>query len=444
MSEKPKVSRRHFLGTAAAAGGLSALPLRSSRSADRDVVVVGAGIAGITAARLLREQGYSVTVLEARSRIGGRAYTESKTFGIPYDHGCAWLHSADINPLTDMVRGAGYDVLDEGSRDIWLHFDGQEASDGDYASAGEAYGMLQDRLESWSGERDMSVAELSPPNDRFDRLAHARLGPLEAGVETSSLSVADVNVQEGTGVEYMVPGGMAKAILDGIGGVDVELGKPVDLIDWSGDAVAISGIWGTLTARTVVITVSSGVLASGHLRFVPALPEWKHSAITTLPMGVLEKTAFLLTPGSITDADTNTLYVQGSETAMIWDYLLKPFGSDLVIAFSGGQDARDLHKLTDQDATEAALEGLISVFGSDIRKAVRKTHLTNWADDPWALGAYAAATPGNLKSRQALSQPVAERLFFAGEAVVPEWATQATAAWLSGRQAAEDIIRKLG
>ena len=96
-------------------------------------------------------------------------------------------------------------------------------------------------------------------------LAHARLGPLEAGVETSSLSVADVNVQEGTGVEYMVPGGMAKAILDGIGGVDVELGKPVDLIDWSGDAVAISGIWGTLTARTVVITVSSGVLASGQL-----------------------------------------------------------------------------------------------------------------------------------------------------------------------------------
>ena len=265
MSEKPKVSRRHFLGTAAAASGLSALPLRSSRSADRDVVVVGAGIAGITAARLLREQGYSVTVLEARSRIGGRAYTESKTFGIPYDHGCAWLHSADINPLTDMVRGAGYDVQDEGSRDIWLHFDGQEASDGDYASAGEAYGMLQDRLESWSGERDMSVAELSPPNDRFDRLAHARLGPLEAGVETSSLSVADVNVQEGTGVEYMVPGGMAKAILDGIGGVDVELGKPVDLIDWSGDAVAISGIWGTLTARTVVITVSSGVLASGQL-----------------------------------------------------------------------------------------------------------------------------------------------------------------------------------
>ena len=163
-----------------------------------------------------------------------------------------------------------------------------------------------------------------------------------------------------------------------------------------------------------------------------------------LPMGVLEKTGFLLAPGSITDADTNTLYVQGSETAMIWDYLLKPFGSDLVIAFSGGEDARDLHKLTDQDATEAALEGLISVFGSDIRKAVRKTHLTNWADDPWALGAYAAATPGNLKSRQALSQPVAERLFFAGEAVIPEWATQATAAWLSGRQAAEDIIRKLG
>ncbi|MEQ9200594.1 MAG: FAD-dependent oxidoreductase, partial [Rhodospirillales bacterium] len=153
---------------------------------------------------------------------------------------------------------------------------------------------------------------------------------------------------------------------------------------------------------------------------------------------------FLLAPGTISEADTNTLYVQGSETAMVWDYLLKPFGSDLVIAFTGGQEARDLHKLSNRDATEAALEGLASVFGTNIRKAVRTTHLTNWAGDPWALGAYAAVTPGNLKSRQALGQPVAERLFFAGEAVIPEWATQATAAWLSARQAAEDIIRQLG
>ncbi|MEQ8709672.1 MAG: FAD-dependent oxidoreductase [Rhodospirillales bacterium] len=444
MSAKSSLSRRHFLGITAAAGGLSALPVRNGRAADRDVVVIGAGIAGITAARLLREQGYSVTVLEARGRIGGRAYTEDATFGIPYDHGCAWLHSADINPLTGLVRDAGYDVRDEGTRDIWLHLDGREGTDGDYASAGEAYGILQDRLESWNDERDLSVAELSPPNDRFDRLAHARLGPLEAGVETASLSVADVNAQAGTGVEYMVPEGMARAILEGIGSVDVELGKPVEQIDWSGDAVVVSGAWGTITARTILITVSTGVLAAGNIRFVPALPEWKYSAISTLPMGVLEKTGFLLAPGTISEADTNTLYVQGSETAMVWDYLLKPFGSDLVIAFTGGQEARDLHKLSNRDATEAALEGLASVFGTNIRKAVRTTHLTNWAGDPWALGAYAAVTPGNLKSRQALGQPVAERLFFAGEAVIPEWATQATAAWLSARQAAEDIIRQLG
>ena len=93
--------------------------------------------------------------LEARSRIGGRAYTEDRTFGIPYDHGCAWLHSADINPLTELVANQGYDTFDEGSMDTWLYLDGREASDESYASADEAFGILGDRLQEWSGGTDL-------------------------------------------------------------------------------------------------------------------------------------------------------------------------------------------------------------------------------------------------------------------------------------------------
>lgn len=436
-------SRRKFITTSAAGLAAPLLLPRTGRTADVDAVVIGAGIAGLTATRLLREAGRNVITLEARSRIGGRAYTEDRTFGIPYDHGCAWLHSADINPLTELVANQGYDTFDEGSMDTWLYLDGREASDESYASADEAFGILGDRLQEWSGGTDLSVAELSPPRTRYDRIAHARVGPLEAGIATDRLSVADVNAQEGSGVELMVPRGMAAALIEAIGIVDVQLGHTVEAVDWSGDDIVVSGAWGAIRTRTVLVTVSTGVLASGAIRFTPELPDWKAGAIAGLPMGVLEKTTFQMQHGSV-PASGNTLYVQNGENGEVWDYLLRPFGSDLIVAFTGGRHALDLLDLPEADALEAVFEGLVQTFGADIREQVVRTHRTGWGRDPFALGAYSAALPGKLESRVALGRPVDGKLFFAGEAVVPEWATQATAAWLSGREAAGEIGEALG
>ena len=444
MGRTLRTTRRKFIGGGmAATAAFGILGPGRSHAADVDTLVIGAGIAGLTAARQLAEEGVSVMVLEARDRIGGRAYTESDTFGVPFDHGCAWLHSADINPLTPLVEEAGFETADEGGRDYWLALDGAEAADADYASLDEALGMLRDRLETWDGQSDQSVAELCPVKDRFDRIAHARIGPFEAGVETTELSVADVNTQEGTGVEYMVPGGFGAALMKVIGPVKTELSKPVSRIDWSSDPIRVSGPWGSVTARRVLITVSAGVLASGAIRFTPELPAWKQEAIAGLPMGALEKTTFAFAPGTLGEADTNTLYSQDGETGTVWDYLVRPFGTDLVVTFTGGNLARDLLKLPEADALEAALEGLVSYFGSDIRKAVQQTHRTRWATDPFALGAYSAALPGKLQSRAGLGRDIDERLFFAGEGVVPEWATQATAAWLSGQAAADQIADSL-
>lgn len=436
-------SRRRFITTSAAGLAAPLLLPRAGRAADVDVVVIGAGIAGLTATRLLREAGRNVITLEARSRIGGRAYTENGTFAIPYDHGCAWIHSADINPLTGLVTNQGYETVEEGSMDIWLYLDGREASDESYAGVNEAFGILDDRLQEWSGGMDISVAELSPPLTRPDRIAHARIGPLKAGVATDRLSVADVNAQQGRGIELMVPRGMAAALIEAIGIVDVQLAHPVEAVDWSGDDIIVSGAWGAIRARTVLVTVSTGVLASGAIRFTPDLPDWKTGAIAGLPMGVLEKTTFQMRHGSI-PASGNTLYVQNGENGEVWNYLLRPFGSDLVVAFTGGRHGLDLLDLPEADALEAALEGLVQTFGAGIRKQVVKAHRTGWGRDPFALGAFSSALPGKLESRVALGRPMAGKLFFAGEAVVPEWASQATAAWLSGRDAASDIGEVLG
>ncbi len=92
-------------------GALAISPSLGSTPANPDVVIVGAGMTGLTAARGLMDKGLSVAVLEARDRIGGRAFTESTTFGVPYDHGCAWLHSADVNPVTRFAEDFGFTTV---------------------------------------------------------------------------------------------------------------------------------------------------------------------------------------------------------------------------------------------------------------------------------------------------------------------------------------------
>ena len=131
-----KFSRRQLLGGIGAFASVQLLHnAKAVASSNPDVVIIGAGIAGITAAKSLEKAGVSFTVIEARDRIGGRAYTETSTFGVPFDHGCAWLHSADKNPLTKLIKRAGYQTLNEGINPAWMYHDGEELSNKEYERA---------------------------------------------------------------------------------------------------------------------------------------------------------------------------------------------------------------------------------------------------------------------------------------------------------------------
>ena len=205
-------SRRRILGEIGAIATLPFVPLHAATaSSSPDVVIVGAGIAGITAARELAKAGVSFTVVEARNRIGGRAYTESQTFGVPFDHGCAWLHSADKNPLTPLIKGVGFETLDEGASDTWFYSDGEELDDDGYESAYRAIELLDQNVNSYFVKKlgDKDVRAISPPKDKWGDLAHLIWGEYEAGVGTDKLSAEDYQSQYGTGVEWMVPQGMA-------------------------------------------------------------------------------------------------------------------------------------------------------------------------------------------------------------------------------------------
>lgn len=442
-----KPNRRFVLGGLA---GLAAVPLWPSlgkAEGDADVIVIGAGIAGLTAAREVMAQGLSVTVVEARGRIGGRAHTEAETFGVPYDHGCAWLHSADVNPLTAMVQGAGFEVYDEESRETWLYLDGEEADDDQYEELDDANSDLEhaiERLDEEDMPRDRAVGDLSPPDGRFEDIAHAIVGPFEHGEDTAELSALDVIGQIGTGVEWMVPRGMAAGIFAAIGPVPVSLNTVVRKVDWGGPAVKVETDKGTLTGQAVIVTVPTEIIADGTIAFSPALPEWKRAACETLPMGVLDKVALQFDAPVFDGADGTTVYEQDGADGQIWDHLVRPFGLDLSVTFLGGDYARDLAREGDEAAFDVALESLVNIFGGGIRDHFVKGHFTKWDADPLARGAYAYAMPGHTRSRKLLAEPIDGRLFFAGEACNQDWATQATAAYLSGQNAGQYAAREIG
>ncbi|MDX1738703.1 MAG: FAD-dependent oxidoreductase, partial [Alphaproteobacteria bacterium] len=210
MSKNSVLSRRRFIsaaGSALVAPSIS--PSFAALPSNPEIVIIGAGVAGLSAARTLRANGVDCVILEARDRIGGRAYTDSSIFGIPYDLGAAWLHSADENPLTNLVMEAGFDVVDEQATDTWLYLDGREASDDQYESLERAMEKLDesinDKIDAAIDDighfKDRSVFDLSPIENRFDRIAHEVLGPLEAGADTNILSAMDVYSQRATGVE---------------------------------------------------------------------------------------------------------------------------------------------------------------------------------------------------------------------------------------------------
>ncbi len=391
-------------------------------------------MAGLAAAKTCIAAGKTVTVVEARNRIGGRAWAETTTFGIPYDHGCAWLHSADANPLTAIAKSFGIETVpDSDDTEAWWLYDGaKEASDDDHEAAVAAYELLETRIDEAGDEGlDVAAKKYQPPG-KWGELAASLVGPLEAGVDLHDLSTMDVYNQIGTGVEWLVPGGMgniaARYGLD----VKVQLGTRVTGVAWTGTGVKVETTKGAIEAKAAVVTVPTGVLKT--LKFTPALPGWKRDAIGNTPMGLLNKISFLFRE-NVLEADPTTHMSQHRADNRHTGFLLNAFDTNLAIGFIGGDAAWQLERLGPKAMVDFGLSVLKDIGGSEVAKAVTKTHATRWGSDPFALGAYSASKPGHAKERANLAKPVGGRLFFAGEACSPKWATQLPGAWLTGIEA---------
>ena len=409
-----------------------------------DAVVIGAGVAGLAAAASLRRQGYTVRVLEAGHRIGGRAWTDHPPVlgGAMFDHGAQWLHSAEHNPLVPLVQAHGEQV---GPDTPWE--DRLVIADRPGGPPHETYEASD---QSW---HKAVTAELDKPDMSLADAAHAVAddpwtatiefweGAIIAAADADLLSLHDWFDNELEGQNFIPKDGLGKLLSRVLGKLagPVDLNTRVHAIEAKPGGVRVSSSDGDIEARCAIVTVSTGVLAAGRICFIPALPAETQAAIEGLPMGLLTKIALRAASHDRLGVKPNSsvfrpLPHRGAPglSASFW-----PDENDIVTGFIGGRTAWSFAD-SPHDAAAFMLEELTSIFGTRAQTAFRAEGLmTEWGTDPDFLGAYAYAPPGKAELRKILARPVWDnRLVFAGEATAPKgFAGTVAGAFMSGEAA---------
>lgn len=411
-------------------------------SADKDVAIVGAGAAGLAAGRRLVETGLEVVLLEARDRIGGRAWTIEARPGLPIDLGCEWLHCADRNPLVDVARNLGFEV-DEHPEFWTTRTSRLRLGQADYDDIMAALEAFWAKIEACGeADRDVACAELFDPKSPWRPWLESAMGRI-AGASLAEVSALDQARMKETDLNWRLPAGYGSVMARYGAGLPVTLEAPVSRIDWSGQAVALETPKGRVTAKTVVLALPASLIADGAIAFTPALPPAKREAATNLPLGSDLK-VFLAADGKPFGGQHDMQYSGRFERIDSGHYQIHPFGRPIVEAYYGGQHARDLEAAGPAAMLDFAMEELADIFGAEFRGELSLLTHSSWMSDPWARGAYSYAKPGWADARHTLAEPLDNRLFFAGEATSISDAASCHGAYQSGLDAAEALLATFG
>ncbi|MEP9366197.1 NAD(P)/FAD-dependent oxidoreductase [Xanthobacter sp. VNH20] len=411
-----------------------------------DVAVIGAGAAGLAAARALEGSGLTVTILEAAGRIGGRARTDTASFAQPWDLGCHWMHSALDNPFVAIADRLGFSYRRSTQHYIRrLHLGTRWASEEERDAAAHAVEAAFEAVtEAGKAGRDVAASDVIPDAGQWNRLVRHWMGLMTAATPQDVSTLDFANYHDG-GENWPVVEGYGALVAAQARGLVVTLNCPVQTVDWSGPGVRLATPKGDVTARMVIVAVSTDVMAKGHLRFAPALPPDLAEAMEALPLGVSEKVAFGFDSdvfGFTERAGINTIDLARPDRPPV-NFQILPGARPLAIAHLGGAAGRALVGAGPQAMADFALAGLTDVFGADIRARVTAWRATSWARDPHIGGGYSCALPGKAHMRGRLFAPLAERIVFAGEAVSEHAFSTCHGAHLSGQAAARSVVSLL-
>jgi monoamine oxidase len=439
------LSRRRFLAVSAASAASVGTPVPAvPASGEVDVAVIGAGAAGIAAARRLAGNRARITVIEASDRIGGRCVTDTATFGVPFDRGAQSLAALDVNPVLPLAMKSGLDMVPAapGQR---LRIGRRFARTGEMEDYLTASVRASRAIAEAGRKQDISAAQALPKDlAEWQAAVEFTLGPFNSGRDLADLSAADLARAAERDNGMLCRQGLGTLIAKLADGLPVQLSAPVTRIDSSErNKVEIRTAKGYVYARAAIITVPAAVLMAGKMTFDPPLPKRHLDAIEKLQPGSRDRIALEL-PGNPLGLQRDELVFEKAQSNHTAALLANIYGSTLCTVEVGGKFGASLAAAGEPAMLAFALDWLTSLYGSDLRKAIRRTSVTRWNYEPWILGAFSTAAPGGQWARAALTEPVRDRIFFAGEAThETQWGTVG-GAWASGERAADAVLKKIG
>lgn len=412
------------------------------------VIVVGAGMAGLAAARTLRDAGRPVRVVEARDRIGGRVHTD-RGWGVPLELGASWIHGTTDNPVLELARRANAQLV---ATDYYgwaelavdpalppLHYDSamwrafvERARGGaDGASLGAAVRAAAARERLSAIERaELAFYLTTEVTDEY-----------AADPDDLSANAFDKG-DDATGDQDVVTNGydaLPRQLADGL---PIVLNSPVTAITQRRDNVVVRTTGRTYEGPAAIVTVPLGVLKSQTIAFDPPLPDEHAHAVRALGFGVLAKSFFRFDKRHWRTDNAFYQYLGAEGESWAQWFTLPGAAGPIAVAFNGGARGRTVESWPPERQLVEASPVARRIFGDQVALTAART--SAWSLDPFARGAYSFYAPGSgIDDRLRLRQPIGERVYLAGEAVGADNPATVTGAVVSGRYAANQVLQRL-
>ncbi|MCL4254563.1 MAG: FAD-dependent oxidoreductase [Anaerolineae bacterium] len=451
------LSRREFLGMAGV--GVSVWALRRAvpkinPQQAKTIIVVGAGASGIATARELHDAGHTVTILEARDRIGGRVWTDTRMANTPLDLGASWIHGIEDNPVWELTQEYNIPTQPSNYEDSFPY-----SADGDVVSEDDILlwdGLLEDLLTRADAileetEADMSLREVVnlalADMDIAEDDRHALEAILMSGIEgeyANSLERLSSyywdDSDEFDGDDVLFPRGYVEVFQNLADGLDIRLNQAVTEIKYTPEGVTLITATERYFADKVVLTVPLGVLKRGTIAFSPPLPQNKLDAIARLDMGALNK-VYLLFSDVFWSEGTQFFTIADDRVSFVnWVNFYPITGKPILMAFYSGREQARLEALSEADIIAEALDVLSAIF-EGVHDLFFEGIATRWGQDPFAYGSYSSYAVGSSPDdREALSEPLEGVLYFAGEATRTDHPATVHGAVMSGYDVADAIL----
>lgn len=444
------LSRRRFLTGLAASSLIMHTPLSAANPPT--ILVIGAGIAGLAAARSLNKQGLKVTLIEGRQRLGGRIHTSQVWPELPMDLGASWIHGQKQNPITELANAAQAKRIATSYDSAELYIDARLKQLGVQGTNEATLEKLVHTALKQAANLDTDIS-LQAAVDRVVNkpLSAAYQAQLNFYLNSTyeqeysgashelSAQTLDDN-EEFDGADVLFPQGYAQIPNYLAQGLDLRLGQIVSKITYTNTGVTVKTQDQTYQADYVIITVPLGVLKRKTIQFNPPLPANKQAAIQRLGMGLLNK-AYLRFDKVFWPKDIDWLEYLSPDTGHWAEWVsLAKIGAPVLLGFNAADRARELEAWNDQALIADAMQALKAMFGNHIPQPV-STQITRWAQDPFAYGSYSFNAVGSTNNdRAALAKTTNGRLFWAGEATHSNYPGTVHGAYLSGTRAAKSLL----